>query len=249
MARGHLITPQVEALVASIHRKHPKWKAPTVCTVVRSILRKRNPQSPKNWPSLSAVQKILATVRKGVTETKLQDQPWSMGTLTDDQIPYEAVPAVLNVWKYKVARNESFTIRQAKWAARLSGLPKFDGTYNMRRLRRLAAMSNAYAELEAVYEDAGHSTFDAGVLDRLIMGIPGGGIPVELRDKDTDEAMSAKLVYLFYDDPDDWESEPDRPPTERWESRVDRELDENDWRFRQINMIWEAFKKEAQNER
>ena len=189
-----------------------------------------------------------------------QDEHWCMGTLNDYPIPGEALNAVLNVMKYRTAREENFTIREAKWVARLAGLPKFDGTHNMRRLRRLAAFSSAYAGMEAFCDAAEYIECDTSGLDLLIMGIPRAGIPMKLRVEYPDEAMSgkwlvpdeamsARLVYLFHDDLEEWEREPDWPPTEGWELRFDSELDGNDWRLRQINMIWDNFKKEAQNER
>ena len=51
MAKGPPITDGVEALIASIHQKHPKWKAPMVRNEVDHILHKNNPKLRAGWPS------------------------------------------------------------------------------------------------------------------------------------------------------------------------------------------------------
>jgi len=129
MAKGLIVTTEVEAFIASIYQKHPKWKAKEVRNEVVALLRKNNPKLPSGWPSLSTVQKVLATVRKNIKETPIhpEDKPWSMGTLNEYPIPPDAIPAVLKVLSLVVETNLKnknddlfFSIRQAKWAARLS---------------------------------------------------------------------------------------------------------------------------------
>jgi len=246
VARGHLITPQVEALVASIHRKHPRWKAPTVCNEVRSILRKKNPQSPKNWPSLSAVQKILATVRKNVAKIRDRDKPWSMGTLNENPVPSEAIPAVLNVWKLHVARKEGFSIRKAQWVARLSGLPTFEGASASGGVKGLAAMATVYAELEAIYEDAGHSAFDTGVLDCLILGIPVDEVRVGVESVHRAEVMLDTLAYLVGATSPDSQIKPDFEQNLHWAISFGEDLAKLCPGLEETAMNWQRYKKEAQ---
>lgn len=124
MAKGPIVTTEVEAFIASVYQKHLKWKAKEVHNEVSHILHKQDSKLPHGWPSLSTVQKVLATVRKNMKETPVdpQDNPWSMGTLDQYPIPPEAIPVVLRVWKFRFENNASFMIRDAKWVARLSGV-------------------------------------------------------------------------------------------------------------------------------
>jgi len=126
MAKGPLVTPKVEALIASIYEKNPKWKAPRVRYEVISILHKHDPSLPKDWPSLSMVQKVLAKVRKEVGKTNPKDARWSLGSLIEYPIPPEALPAVTKVYEeldpwsaFVDTAYGSFTVREALWVARL----------------------------------------------------------------------------------------------------------------------------------
>ena len=130
MAKAPLITNRVQALIAQVYQKHPKWKAPTVRDEVSFILRKRDPKLPLGWPSLSTVQKVLAKVRKTPGDPK--DKPFCLGTLVDNPIPPEALPMVLGVWAKRLEEAKpdkdgfsfqmTFTIRDALWVARFAKL-------------------------------------------------------------------------------------------------------------------------------
>jgi len=66
------------------------------------MLHKDNPELPPDWPSLSAVQKVLAIVRKKEKElpNDPQEKPWSTAMLEDYPISPEATASVLKVWKF-----------------------------------------------------------------------------------------------------------------------------------------------------
>ena len=116
MAKGPIVTAEVEALIASVYQNHPKWKAPEVRNEVGFILRKNKPDLPSNWPSLSTVQKVLAIVRKKMKETPVDplDKPWSTASMAEYPIPAEALPFVLRLWVWTAENlNAKFTIRQA----------------------------------------------------------------------------------------------------------------------------------------
>ncbi len=164
---------EVEVLIGTVYRKHPKWKAPMVRNEVSFLLRKDNPQLPAGWPSLSAVQKVLALVRKNASKLPEdpEDKPWSMATLDRPDIPPippEALPAVLNVWKLRIDSEEwnfSFSIREAKWAARLSALmPDL-----IPDIETLSTRASQYARTEILYQLIGRP-FDSRGLDSLLMG-------------------------------------------------------------------------------
>ena len=165
MAKGPIVTKEVEARIASVYQKHPKWKAPQVRSEVNFLLRKNNPELQYSWPSLSTVQKVLATVRRRMKELPVapQDKPWSIATLDQYPILPEALPTVLKVWKSRIEKGEGFTIREAKWMARLSRL--------ITDIETLSAKTSQYARTELIYELIGQS-FDSTYLDRLLMGLP-----------------------------------------------------------------------------
>ena len=119
MPKGPIVTPEVEILIRRVHKDHPKWKAPRVRTEVEFLLREKDPNSPKGWPSLSKVQKVLATVRKKEDEGSEEDELWHMGTLKRFPIPVGALTDVMAFWILRCAKGERFTIREAQWLARL----------------------------------------------------------------------------------------------------------------------------------
>ncbi|HUW45631.1 MAG TPA: hypothetical protein VMW50_07520 [Dehalococcoidia bacterium] len=176
MAKGPIVTPEVEALIASVYHEHPKWKAPPVRNEVEALLRKQNRNSPKGWPSLSTVQKTLATVRRNIKEPSREDMLWCMGTLNEYPVSPEFIPYVLDVWKLRVARGETFTIREAKWVARLSGF-ELQGLiitkeWSLDNIKSLSHTAGDYARLELLFELLGYPIFCSHYLDKMIMGIP-----------------------------------------------------------------------------
>jgi len=165
--RGPKMTPEDEAFIADVYNQHPRWKAPEIRNWVIAELHKHNPNLCRkypDWPSLSTVQKTLAGIRKEANKPNPQDKPWCIGMLTDCPIPPEAMPTVLRVWKFRVAREEGFTVREAKWVAYLSAL--------ITDVEELSSEADRYARFEFIYELAGYSTFDSTHLDKHIMGIP-----------------------------------------------------------------------------
>lgn len=133
MPKGPIVTPKAEALIASVYQKHPKWKAPRIRNEVESILRKEDRSLPKGWPSLSKVQKLLATIRKNLDKHSPEDEPWSIFTLDDYPVPPELLPRILEEYRHRKSFLEmpddsgpvgelDFSIRQAKWFVRLSAV-------------------------------------------------------------------------------------------------------------------------------
>lgn len=178
MPKGPVITPEIETLITSVYRKHPEWKAPRIRNEVESILFEKKLGFPRGWPGLSAVQKVLATVRKNIEKPSPEDKPWSMGTLGDFPIPPQAMSAVLNVFKLRLARGEPFSIRDAKWVSRFSSaiVPIWKHTAMsggcIEDVKMLSWFARLYAGTEADAEIAGYSTFDSRFFDCCFMGIP-----------------------------------------------------------------------------
>ena len=167
MAKGPLITLQVETHIVKVYQEHPKWKAKEVWNWIRADLKKGNPNVPDNWPSLSTVQKILAIYRKNMKQKPVDpcDKPWCMGTLNEYPIPPDAIPAVLKVYKnnegWREAKLEGFdlslTIRGAKWVSRLSHVI-IDDT------EKLSFWANEYAGVERIHQLLNYP-FNSSALD------------------------------------------------------------------------------------
>lgn len=124
MPKGPSVTLSVQVLIAIVYEEHPKWKAPMVRNEVELILRDKNPELPKGWPSLSTVQKILATVRKREGEVPEEDELWHIGTIKKFPISPEALSYVIPFWLNRCKQGRRFTIREAQWVARLYALLK-----------------------------------------------------------------------------------------------------------------------------
>jgi hypothetical protein len=128
MAKGQAITPEIENLIASLYEKHHgKWKAPRVRSEVEFILRKADETIPQGFPSLSKVQKVLATVRGSLRNPNKLDKPWSIstGVAAGIEIPTEALPFVLATWVFmKDAWDYDLTVREARWLGRLHGVAR-----------------------------------------------------------------------------------------------------------------------------
>ena len=129
MPKGPVVTPEVDALIAHVHRENPKWKAPRIRNEVRFKLRdpklkkqlKLPPVLPPEWPSLSRVQKKLVEIRKSELEPSDEDKPWTIFTLNDYPISPEALPKVLKQYR-EVKDFCGLSIREAKWIVRLSSI-------------------------------------------------------------------------------------------------------------------------------
>jgi len=133
------------------------------------MLHKDNPELPPDWPSLSAVQKVLAIVRKKEKElpNDPQEKPWSTAMLEDYPISPEATASVLKVWKFRIEKGDTFTIREAKWASRLSRFLENED------IKKLSCKASQYARTEIMYQLIGRP-FNSIVLDKLLMGLPAG---------------------------------------------------------------------------
>lgn len=120
MAKGPLITDKVKQLIAETYLEHPDWRAKEIQYEVDHLLIGKG-------PGLSAVQKQLTKIRRrhGEITSEPEDGPWNVATLEQYPIPAEALPSVLHAWIYvREHINISFTVRQAKWVARLYAVIK-----------------------------------------------------------------------------------------------------------------------------
>lgn len=101
----------------------------------------------KGWPSptIETMEKIISKIRN---QRDSQDAPWSVTTLTEYEIPPEALPTVLEVWQKTQEWNwiKPLSIREAKWVARLS--------CTIKDLEMLCCLAVQNAVMEEIIRDA-----------------------------------------------------------------------------------------------
>lgn len=124
----------------------PGVTAVIVQRAVERDLRKRNPNSPKGWPGVSAVDKTLRPIRQLLNQRgpDSEDRPWSLLALSFAEIPSAAVPHLVKAWGRSFAVGHVLTIREARWIGKLFPLYREDETLEVVRLledaRHMAVM-------------------------------------------------------------------------------------------------------------
>jgi hypothetical protein len=147
--RSVLLSPETKAIIARVYRENPKQKAPQVRLKVWKITHEEDRALPKNWPSLSSIQKELAIIRRKMNEPSPEDMPWTLDTLRDKPLPAEALSKVLQIW---LTNQESpsypvLTIREARWIAQLSSMTEDEDTELLRMMAEICAEWELIGEL------------------------------------------------------------------------------------------------------
>jgi len=174
MPKGPIINPGIEALIASVYRKHPDWKAPRIRTEVEHILFKNKKGFPRGWPGLSAVQKVLAVARK----PQPRPEPWSLASLDSEDsesMAPEALRAVFALYERCMKLGHPFSTRAAKWAARLSAF--------IQDVEELHREVDRYSYAELVFESI-NRPFNSRYLDHYLMKVS-----AEIEGSDIEEAL------------------------------------------------------------
>jgi len=166
MARGNVLTDHVRSLIAGIYLDHPDWRSSKIRKELIKRLHGENPYyDDPEWPRLNTVQKELTKIRRRrdemSPESKELDMPWGTIRMVEYPIPPEAVPSVLKVWVWiRENLNDTFTIRQAQWAARLYAV--------VEGIPRLALIARCYSAVERISELRGQTH---PVVDTSAMGV------------------------------------------------------------------------------
>jgi len=116
MSKGPGITKDVDLLIAEVYLTDTNQRA-------KEVQDKVNIRLEGKGPGLSAIQKKLTKLRNSETKERLNplDKPWCIGTVSQFDIPPEALPVVLKAWKMSLLleMEQPFIIRQAIWVARI----------------------------------------------------------------------------------------------------------------------------------
>jgi len=222
MAKGPIVTDEIAAFIAHVYDQHRTWKAKEVQREVSYLLRKKNPQLPKGWPGLSAVQKVLAKLRKPQPPNP-QDEPWSMASLEKYPIPPEALPTVYKAWLYcNVEADMPFTIRQAKWIVRLYHLFKEQSMDSLHAVVTSYVLAERAAELAEV-------DFNSTFADLLLLAVlEEEDFSVELVQKLRKNRGLSTTLYIPIGTLDDFEPK-----------RLDFESSGRDWEIAINGRDWE----------
>ncbi len=123
---GYRVLPEAEKLIVGLWQELKKeGKDHSAGKVLAAAEAYVGTTNKKNLflPGLRKTQDIIKEARhKNSTlslEEKGMQEPWSLSTLDKYPIPPEALPAVLECWRYTINLGDPLTIRQAKWVARL----------------------------------------------------------------------------------------------------------------------------------
>ena len=121
-------------------------------------------------PSVASWRKVGRTV---FTQKFGLSIPWSIGVAHQAEMPPEAMPDLLSVWRYCFERVRPFTLRQAKWIVRLKSLEPLPDTptasvSNFDREAWLLRLSLVYIEFENQHRKQGEAfdttNIDAGLI-------------------------------------------------------------------------------------
>lgn len=159
--RAH-ITFDGEALIISRALGHPRLQR----TKLAENLQAEFESEGYAIPEIEVLERKISWYRNHAEAGPLE-KPWSMAALDEYPIAPAAIPEVLRIWALRMDSGISFTIREAKWAARFSGFVLSGSQYGRRTVSTLASQ---YARLEVVYQLVGRP-FDSIIYDRAFMGV------------------------------------------------------------------------------
>jgi len=125
MTTTQLLNSEVRHMISSICLTHPDWTARQVHTEIHRLLQERQyPRRNEEWPSYSAVQKLVTILRRksGELPPDVNERPWSLLAMSLDccrDIAAEALPAITRAWHTAYMTGTPLTIREARWISRL----------------------------------------------------------------------------------------------------------------------------------
>ncbi len=158
------ITPDGEAIIMAGALEYPRLPRTKLAEKLQTEFERQR----YDIPEIEVLERKISWYRNHAEAGPLE-KPWSTATI--DRYPElniefptpEALSRVLKVWKLRIERGDTFTIREAKWAARLSGL--------LEDTEKLSYKAGQYARTELMFELIGRP-FDSIELDRSLMGLP-----------------------------------------------------------------------------
>lgn len=159
MARNDIITPKVERMIFDAFKLNPNVTAKEIMNAVHVELGEIDSKS-NTWPGLSKVQQVIRKIKRHPPTS--EDMPWCVYTMRETTaVRPDDLPVVLQAFVYaRETLHNTFTIRDAKWVARLRFLIK-DTSKDIGKLTRSAL---DYSEME-IYEEIMPTSTDSILMD------------------------------------------------------------------------------------
>src|ERR1035437_9421701 len=148
MAKGPVITENIRQEMAKIYVAHPEWRAKEVENELKGKLKEKA-------PGLSSIQKELKRIRvredEISPEEKELNRTWTIGALTQHELPPEAVRLLLLIRRQRKKEQRTLLkIREAVWVARLFAIRPSGPIKQSRPMDLLATWGEAYALREKI---------------------------------------------------------------------------------------------------
>lgn len=143
--------PEIIDTIRFLKEKYPDDPAKSI----RDKLKRRLVGKKYSLPTERTVRNILA--RFGPLAAAVLDNPWSLGVSADYLIPVEANGDLLKIWKWCTIVGRKFTIREAKWAAKLRNVVRFEN---------LLFFASMYAIHERMHKE--NQQFNTSKLDAFL---------------------------------------------------------------------------------
>jgi hypothetical protein len=116
MSQGKHISPIVRQIVAATVAENPQASREALIPVIRG----RVQAAGKTQPATTTLLKLISRYKNRPTSDL--DEPWSLASLRENDLPAECLPALTQIWRLTLSLDQPLTIRQAYWAARLHAL-------------------------------------------------------------------------------------------------------------------------------
>jgi hypothetical protein len=126
---------------------------------------------PGKTPELEVLEKKITEYRN--TSVWVEDEPWSLGESIKPEygIPADTTSVLLELWRYSLEIGYPFTLRHAKWVARLYKLvvTANNDTEHWKQIQILFFSALVYADRERVSQALGQHRFDTTGEDAALM--------------------------------------------------------------------------------
>lgn len=144
--------PEIIDAIRFLREKYPEVSS----KVILDKLGVRFTGKKYSLPTDRTVRNILA--RAGSPKKETIDRTWSLGASAKYNIPSEASSDLLKIWKWCILVGREFTIREAKWVARLKNIVKSEN---------LLFVAGMYALQERMCKDV--NDFNSSALDAWLV--------------------------------------------------------------------------------
>lgn len=114
MAKGPVVSDEIKKTIAEVYHSDPNL-------IAKEVMAEVNRRHDGKGPGLSSIQKSLSKIRARDKEEakKGLEVGWSVAVSDKYDIPRDAYEVLLRVWRWNIVVGRTFTVREARWVARL----------------------------------------------------------------------------------------------------------------------------------